>query len=154
MWGFQKVSTSSRKAGKCSLHRENYNFFKILLVSHFFIFYFLFFIFHSLFFILLLCAVFSINQDPLMDCFHLGDRRMLKEVEEKEKEVHDFIILFSRNLILILFIIFDIYLNLDIETLFHHILFHFIFIQFYFSSILFSSILFMKEFMLVCNLYQ
>ena len=31
----------------------------------------------------------------------------------------------------------DIYLNLDIETLFHHIFFNFIFVQFYFYSILF-----------------
>ena len=77
-----------------------------------------------------------------MDCFHLGDRRTLKEVEEKEKEVHDLVILLSWNLIY-RYLFKSRYRNIIpphfLPFYFYSILFffNFIFLQFYFSSILF-----------------
>ena len=55
-----------------------------------------------------------------MDCFLQGAKRILQEVEEKEKEV---LVTIIYNIELNLIIMYNILLDINIEILLHHIFF-------------------------------
>ena len=58
-----------------------------------------------------------------MDCFLQGAKRILQEVEEKEKEV---LVTIIYNIELNLIIMYNVFLDINIEILLQHILFWFI----------------------------